>query len=285
MYEKNVNFTIQNILTIKNNYNNIYFTNKNDIYVVFIFLLIFQIEVTIKKTMPKVNQEYFENKKRIILEAAMRVFQRKPAYSVTMKDIIKESGLSQGGVYKYYSNIDKIVVSLLNTSDIPVNPKELLNIYEDDPEKAIFELFDAFRQFFFITAKEFGKMMFELQAFFFNNKERLQTFKDNINKNLILNYWFVELLIFIDEKIDEKYFKPIIKPHDIYMQMIVAVSGIGNELILNKYYDLDRKLYYYKGEEDKKDLDVDLDSLIDTLYKTLLLLLGSQNVHKYSFKN
>ncbi|WP_300370972.1 TetR/AcrR family transcriptional regulator [Brachyspira sp.] len=215
----------------------------------------------------------------------MRVFQRKPAYSVTMKDIIKESGLSQGGVYKYYSNIDKIVVSLLNTSDIPVNPKELLNIYEDDPEKAIFELFDAFRQFFFITAKEFGKMMFELQAFFFNNKERLQTFKDNINKNLILNYWFVELLIFIDEKIDEKYFKPIIKPHDIYMQMIVAVSGIGNELILNKYYDLDRKLYYYKGEEDKKDLDVDLDSLIDTLYKTLLLLLGSQNVHKYSFKN
>ena len=238
--------------------------------------------------MPKVNQEYFENKRKIILEAAMRVFQRKPAYSVTMKDIVKESGLSQGGVYKYYSNIDKIVVALLNTSNITVNPKELLNEYMDDPEKAIFELFDAFRRFFFITAKEFGKMMFELQAFFFNNKERLQTLKDNINKNLILHYWFVELLRFIDKKIDEKYFNPILEPHDIYMQMIVAVSGIGNELILNKYYDLNRKLYYYKGdngERAKKDLEVNLDNLIDTLYKTLLILLGSKNVYKYSFKN
>ena len=107
--------------------------------------------------MPKVNEEYFENKRKIILEAAMRVFQRKPAYSVTMKDIVKESKLSQGGVYKYYSNIDQIVVALLNTSSIEVNPKDLLDEYSDDPEKAIFELFNAFRRFFFITAKELCK--------------------------------------------------------------------------------------------------------------------------------
>ena len=73
------------------------------------------------------------------------------------------------------------------------------------------------------------------------------------------------------------------------MQMIVAVSGIGNELILNKYYDINIKLSYYKGDstgkKEKKDLDVNLDNLIDTLYKTLLLLLGSNNVNKYSFKN
>lgn len=233
--------------------------------------------------MPKVNEEYFENKRKIILDAAMRVFQRKPAYSVTMKDIVKESNLSQGGVYKYYSNIDEIVVALLNTSGVPVNPKELIDKYGNDPERAIFELFDAFRKFFFITAKEFGKIMFELQAMFFNNKERLQTLKDNIKKELILHYWFVELLIFIDTKVDEKYFHPIINTHDIYMQMIVTVSGIGNELILNKYYGLERKLYYYKGV--KKDLDVNLDNLIDALYKTLLILLGSKNVYKYGFTN
>ena len=70
------------------------------------------------------------------------------------------------------------------------------------------------------------------------------------------------------------------------MQIIVAVGGIGNELILNKYYNLDRKLYYYKGEKRKnKNLEVNLDGLIDTLYKTLLLLLGSKNVYKYGFIN
>ena len=67
------------------------------------------------------------------------------------------------------------------------------------------------------------------------------------------------------------------------MHMIVTVSGIGNELIFDKYYNLDRKLYYYKGV--KKNLDVNLDNLIDTLYKTLLILLGSKNVYKYGFKN
>ncbi|WP_295158601.1 TetR/AcrR family transcriptional regulator [uncultured Brachyspira sp.] len=234
--------------------------------------------------MPKVSQEYFDDKKRIILEAAMRVFQKKPAYSVTMKDIIKESGLSQGGVYKYYSNIDYIVAALLNTSNITTNPKELLDMYKDDPEKSIFELFDAFRKFFFITEKELGKIMFELQAFFFNNKERLKVLRDNINKNLIPHYWFSDLFRFIDKKIDEKYFKPILKPNDIYMQMMVAFSGIGNKLILNKYYDLGIKTYYIV-EEEKKYLNADLNSLIDTSYKTLLLLLGSKNVNKYSFKN
>ena len=137
--------------------------------------------------MPKVDEEYFENKRKIILNAAMRVFQRKPAYSVTMKDIVNESGLSQGGVYKYYSNIDEIVVALLNTITVPVKPKELLDKYSNDPEKAIFELFNAFRKFFFITAKEFGKIMFELQPMFFNKMERLKILKDNINKDIILN--------------------------------------------------------------------------------------------------
>ena len=266
-----------------------YFTNKNDTRIVFIFILKFQTWGEYQKAMPKVNEEYFENKRKIILEAAMKVFLRKPAYSVTMKDIVKESGLSQGGVYKYYSNIDEIVVSLLNSNKIDVSPKSIINKYYDEPEKAIFELFESFKKFFFVTAKEFGKIMFELQPIFFNDKERFEKLKKNINQDLNLHFWLTELFVFIDRKIEEKYFNPILDPHDIYMQMIVAVSGIGNQLILNKYYDLNRKLYYYKGDstgkKEKKDLDVNLDNLIDTLYKTLLLLLGSKNVNKYSFKN
>ena len=88
--------------------------------------------------MPKVNQEYFENKRKIILEAAMKVFLKKPAYSVTMKDIIKEAELSQGGVYKYYSNIDDIVISLLNSKKTNINPKDIIEKYNDKPEKVIF---------------------------------------------------------------------------------------------------------------------------------------------------
>ena len=211
----------------------------------------------------------------------MRVFLKKPAYSVTMKDIVKESKLSQGGVYKYYSSIDEIVVSLLNSNKIDVSPKSIINKYYDEPEKAIFELFESFKKFFFVTAKEFGKIMFELQPIFFNDKERFEKLKKNINQDLNLHFWLTELFVFIDRKIEEKYFNPITEPGNIYMQIIVTVGGIGTELILTRYYKFDRKLYYYKdGLRKNKDLEINLNNLVDTLYKTILYLLGS----KYSFE-
>ena len=232
--------------------------------------------------MPKVNEEYFENKRKIILEAAMRVFLRKPAYSVTMKDIVKESQLSQGGVYKYYSNIDDIVISLLNSKKTNINPKNIIEKYGDEPEKVIFELFEYFKKFFFITASEFGKIMFELQPIFFNDKKRFEKLKKSINKDVNLYFWLTELFLFIDQKIEEKYFIPIVNDNDIYMQIIVTIAGIGTELILTKYYDFDRKLYYYRDNVEKnRNLEINLNNLIDNLCKTVLFLLGS----KYSFEN
>ena len=90
--------------------------------------------------MPKVNQEYFENKRKIILEAAMRVFQRKPAYSVTMKDIVKESGLSQGGVYKYYSNIDKNVLGVWQDD---LRPEIIYRIRQKDDGNYVIDIGEA----------------------------------------------------------------------------------------------------------------------------------------------
>ena len=37
--------------------------------------------------MPKVSKEYFDNKRKIILDAALKVFSKKPSYTVSMKDI------------------------------------------------------------------------------------------------------------------------------------------------------------------------------------------------------
>lgn len=66
---------------------------------------------------PKVTDEYKEQKKNEILEAAKMVFIRKGFDAVTMKDIIDESGLSRGGVYLYYSSTEEIFQSLLELSD------------------------------------------------------------------------------------------------------------------------------------------------------------------------
>lgn len=66
---------------------------------------------------PKVTEEYKEQKKQRILEAAKRVFIQKGYRGVTMKDVIDESGLSRGGVYLYFSSTEKIFLSLIEASD------------------------------------------------------------------------------------------------------------------------------------------------------------------------
>ena len=71
--------------------------------------------------MPKVNEEYFEEKRNQILDAAFAVCNRKPAYDVTMSDIVAETGLSQGGVYKYFGNIDSVLAALIDRANTQGN--------------------------------------------------------------------------------------------------------------------------------------------------------------------
>lgn len=64
--------------------------------------------------MAKVSREYYEKKKAVIVEAALNVCTKKTVSSVTMQDIINATGFSQGAIYRYYSNIDEILVDLLS---------------------------------------------------------------------------------------------------------------------------------------------------------------------------
>ena len=63
--------------------------------------------------MPKVTEEYIENKKKRIIEAAYALCLRKTVSTVTMQDIINETGLSQGGIYRFYHDIDEIFSAMI----------------------------------------------------------------------------------------------------------------------------------------------------------------------------
>lgn len=64
--------------------------------------------------MARVSDDYYEWKKAKIIDAVLEVCKRKTVSSVSMQDIIDESGMSQGGIYRYYKNIDEILTDLLS---------------------------------------------------------------------------------------------------------------------------------------------------------------------------
>ena len=77
--------------------------------------------------MPKVTEEYIENKKKRIVEAAYTLCLKKTVSTVTMQDIINETGLSQGGIYRFYHDIDEIFSDMIQDLRIRVNIKDSIH--------------------------------------------------------------------------------------------------------------------------------------------------------------
>jgi len=61
---------------------------------------------------PKVSAEYREQRRREILDAAVVCFARSGFHQTSMQDIVAESGLSPGAIYRYVSGKDEIVQAI-----------------------------------------------------------------------------------------------------------------------------------------------------------------------------
>jgi AcrR family transcriptional regulator len=62
--------------------------------------------------MPKITDTRREERRRQILDAAVRCFSRDGFHATTTADIVRESGVSQGTLYLYFATKDDIVVAL-----------------------------------------------------------------------------------------------------------------------------------------------------------------------------
>jgi AcrR family transcriptional regulator len=118
--------------------------------------------------MPKVSEEYVEQKRTFILECAEKIFSQKPLYKTTMSDIIKETGFSQGNIYRYYTSIIEIYIEICNRKLRPYNPDAAIDeILAKDlsPRMKLGEMIMEIGHYFKIIFKDCGpKMYYELVA-------------------------------------------------------------------------------------------------------------------------
>jgi TetR/AcrR family transcriptional regulator, transcriptional repressor of aconitase len=59
--------------------------------------------------MPRVSDEYLEQRRQQILDAAQRCFARQGFHETSMQDVFRESGLSAGAVYRYFKSKDELI--------------------------------------------------------------------------------------------------------------------------------------------------------------------------------
>ncbi|MEK5391316.1 TetR/AcrR family transcriptional regulator [Margalitia sp. FSL K6-0131] len=63
---------------------------------------------------PIVSEEYKENRKKLILESALKCFAEKGFELATIDDICARSGMSKGSIYNYFKTKDDIYIQLMN---------------------------------------------------------------------------------------------------------------------------------------------------------------------------
>jgi TetR/AcrR family transcriptional regulator, transcriptional repressor of aconitase len=62
--------------------------------------------------MPKVSQEYRDERRAHILAAARRCFVREGFHQTSMQDLVSEAGMSSGAVYRYFPGKDAMIEAI-----------------------------------------------------------------------------------------------------------------------------------------------------------------------------
>jgi len=219
--------------------------------------------------MPKVSAEYINNKKNLILEAALSVCKGKPLYEVTMQDIIKEAGISHGGIYRYFSDIDDVLIALLNkSSDNEEHYKQEIDAIIENPHNAnnaVKSIFDFFGKYIKENMITTGKFLFEIEVLLVNHPDRGEKLLSQITKIQTSQYITQRLFKEISEGVQRKEFKPIVPISDIFGFIGTSLDGIVRDSILAKLY----------GEAKGSQSKFDKIGLINTLLKAVMIMLGS----------
>lgn len=183
--------------------------------------------------MPKVSEEHSLLKRKEILDAAKRVCIRKQIFDVSMRDIVLEAGMSQGGVYKYFSNIDEVFGALINEESVKGEVKEDINsIFEsaDDPLHKLEMILMYISDYMQHSLLDKGPVYYDLMALYSRHPERFKRVQNMLTDVSNLQYLHEKFCLFLEEQIKLEAFKPTMPTGDIILFIETYMTGITNQM-------------------------------------------------------
>lgn len=189
--------------------------------------------------MPKVSPEYIEKKKEHILNATFKVFQNKPLYEISMLDVIRMAELSKGGIYRYYNDIDEVLIGLINRESAKHNYKHKIDeIFEssNNAGDTITFILVFLGEYIQEHIHILGKIQFELTVLLANHPEKAEKYMDNLMEQDNGQYLMERLYKLIKEGIEDGKYNPIYSIQDIYTYISTCINGLIRDVVLIKCY-------------------------------------------------
>lgn len=221
--------------------------------------------------MPKVSQEYIQNKRDLIVRTAYDLCLQKSISTVTMQDIINATGLSQGGIYRFYKNIDEIFRDMLIDNRNRVDIKEQVDdIFLDSEKKDIrivlHEIFKLLSDFMTKELMSIVKINFELSVLSMNAPHRVEKILGEIEGTGNFEYLFMRVSQYLKEYILNHSTTTKVGLEELLTYLTTSYNGIEMSCIINYCYKklplmewytpktqlrtLEATLYYLLGLED-----------------------------------
>ncbi|MBO5238584.1 MAG: TetR/AcrR family transcriptional regulator [Lachnospiraceae bacterium] len=218
--------------------------------------------------MPKVTQEYIENKKKMITGAAYELCLEKTVSTVTMQDIINRTGLSQGGIYRFYHDIDEIFADMLMEMRERVSIKDKVDeIFAQADEIPVREvtnrITDMLADFMAEELMGIQKVDFELSVLAMNAPARVEKILGDAKGIGNKEYLMLRTSEFYKQKLESGELHARVSEMELLTYISSAYSGIQLTCIVNNCYRKNPMAEFYQPKIQ-----------MQTLAKTINYLLG-----------
>ena len=219
--------------------------------------------------MPKVTEEYLENKRRMITDAAFQVCLRKPVEMVTISDVIAETGMSQGAIYRYYDGLDEILADMISKMRTDYNIIDDLEAITSDKkatlEELTFKVCGCLAEVMEHHLMDIQKINFDLGVIAINEPERAARIMAGIKGRGNLDYLMKKAFPSLMKGAGKLGYHPVCSAEDIGLFISASYTGIEKTCIMSACYGTG--IPNLKAEPKK---------LFRTLAKSIILLLGGK---------
>lgn len=217
--------------------------------------------------MPKVTEEYIKNKKNMIIRTAYDLCIQKTVSTVTMQDIIDATGLSQGGIYRFYKDIDEIFKDMLidNRQRVTIKP-QLDEIFADtaseDVTNVLHKVFVLLADFMTNELMGIVKINFELSVLSMNAPSRVEKILGEIEGTGNFEYLFMCVSQYLKQCITNGTLIPRISDEELLTYLTTAYNGIEMSCIINHCYKKLPLMEWYVPKTQLKTLETTLYYLL-----------------------
>lgn len=217
--------------------------------------------------MPKVTEEYILNKKQKIIDAAYNLCLRKTVSTVTMQDIIDATGLSQGGIYRFYKDIDEIFQDMLRDNRQKVNimaqVDEIFTDTTNTPIKSVLhQVFELLGDFMTQELMGIVKINFELSVLTMNAPLRAEKILKDIEGTGNFEYLLQHTTGYMKEHISAGNMKLKVSFEELLSYLISSYNGIEMSCIVNYCYKKLPLMEWYTPKTQLKTLETTLYYLL-----------------------